>query len=99
MRAAFARLQRAVDRLRLDVGNQNRGASLREIDTWVWMSRPAQPERGSDWQAVQARAAHRVRAGLSGPLPSSTMQEELSMLHSTSQLSSCVIPCLVHGRK
>ena len=56
------------------------------------MSRSAQPERGSDWQAVQARGAHRVRARLSGPLPSSTMREELSMLHSTSWLSSCVNP-------
>ena len=61
------------------------------------MSRSAPPERGSDWQAVQARGAHRVRARLSGPLPSSTMREELSMLHSTLSLSSCVKPCFIHA--
>src|SRR5580700_2310761 len=38
------------------------------------MSRSAQPERASDWQAVRARGAHRVRARLSGPLPSSRMR-------------------------
>jgi hypothetical protein len=61
------------------------------------MSRSTQEERASDWQAVQAREAHRG-ARLFGPLPSSRMREELTMLHSTSRLSSCVNPCLVHGR-
>src|ERR1019366_8113900 len=63
-----------------------------------WMSPSAQPELASDWQAVQARGAHRGRARLSGPLPSSRMREDLSMLHSTSLLFSCLTPFLLHPK-